>query len=323
MIKTGIIGCGKIANAHVQVLLQLTDAKLTAVCDVDETKRRQLSKKAGAAAYESYEEMLEAEKLDLVIICLPPALHGKCAIYCAEKGVNVFLEKPMGIDTADCEAIIKACKDNEVMLWVGHMQRYSKENRIAKELIASGEYGNVVSVSEVRTCAYPGPASPGWLMKREIAGGGIMYNFGAHTLDMLTYITGSKVKTAESSVSFFNADSENAAFGFLKFENGVSATFNLVGSCAVNRYEIVIYLTKGEIRIKPRKSISVCGTDGVFKKISENEELQGNDTENTWQYLQMRDVLEAVKSGEAKVGGEYGLEIVRCIEALYKSAEIN
>lgn len=319
MVNVGIIGCGKIANSHAQVLMQMPNVKVTAVCDISGTKSRQLAKKIGANSYESFQEMIRVENPQLVIICLPPALHGKCARYCANKGVNIFLEKPMGIDADDCKSIIAECKKCGVMLWIGHMQRYSRENQIAKELIDSGEYGELIAISEIRSCAYPGPASPAWLMDRKISGGGIMYNFGAHTLDMIKYISGSHVVCAESSVNFADGDSEDAATGFLKLQNGVVATFNLMGRCAVNRYEIVLYLTGGEIRIKPRKSVVACGRDGVFKKIADAEDVQEKRNE-TWQHLQLSDVIAALETGEVKVSGEYGLEIIECIESLYASA---
>ena len=320
MTDIGIIGCGKMANSHVTALMQFENVKIAAVCDTDMARASKLAKKTDANFYTSYEKMLEDESLSLVIICLPPALHGACTQYCARKGVNVFIEKPMGLTVDDCREMLSVCNENGVMLWVGHMQRYSKENQIAKELVDSGEYGKLISISEVRTCAYPGPASPEWLMNKNVAGGGIMYNFGAHTIDMVKYISGSKIVLAECNANFTETGAENAASGYLELENGVSVTFNLMGACAVNRYEIVLYLTNGEIRIKPRKSIVACTSDGVFKKIHDETD-EKNIAEETWQQLQLRDVIDSLGSGKAKVSGEYGLEIIEVIEKLYKSAE--
>ena len=313
MTNVAIIGCGKIANSHIQALKNMENVRIVAVCDINEEKSHSLAGKCGANAYTSYAELLDSEEIKLAIICLPPAFHLECTELCALKGVNVFVEKPMAITAGDCEKMIEVCKNNGVMLWVGHMQRYSPENRIAKELIDSGKYGKLLAISEVRTCAYPSPASPAWLMDRKISGGGIMYNFGAHTLDMIKFISGSKVLRAESSISFSEWDSEEAASGFLKLENGIAATFNLMGRCSVNRYEIVIYLSDGEIRIKPRESIMVCGRDGVFKEIH-------NTGCESWQYLQLCDVIASLGDGIAKVNGEYGLEIIEDIEKLYSSS---
>ena len=319
MVNVGIIGCGKVATAHINALLKIPEAKISAVCDVDEERCRKFAEKTCANAYTSYEEMTDKENLGLVIICLPPAFHGACVRYCAEKKINVFVEKPMGIDVSDCRSMIEICEQNGVMLWVGHMQCYSEENVIAKELIASGKYGDLISINEVRTCRYPGPVSPKWLMNKAVSGGGILYNFGAHTLDMVKYITGSKVVSVQCGVSLHEEGTENAASGMLKLENGVSVTFNLMGNCDVNRYEITLYLSKGEIRIIPRQSISVCGANGVFETISEaSEEATGK----SWQYLQLCDVIKATENKEAKVGGAYGLGIIQDLEMLYKSAGI-
>lgn len=317
MVNVGIIGCGKIATAHICALLEIPEAKISAVCDVDEERCRKFAEKACANAYTSYEEMTEKENLGLVIICLPPAFHGACVRYCAEKKIDVFVEKPMGLDVSDCRSMVEACEKNGVMLWVGHMQRYSAENVIAKELIESGKYGKLISVNEIRSCRYPGPVSPKWLMNKAVSGGGILYNFGAHTLDMVKYITDSRVVDAQCNVSLHEEGTENAASGMLKLENGVSLTFNLMGNCDANRYEITLYLTKGEIRIIPRQSISVCGDDGMFEEIPDADEER-----KSWQYLQLCDVIKATENKEVKVGGEYGLGIIQDLEMLYKSAGI-
>lgn len=324
MINVGIIGCGKMASAHINVLQQFDDVKITAVCDIDEAKRLATAETAGANAYADYAEMLEQEELSLVVICLPPAMHGDCVRYCAGKGVNIFIEKPMGIDTADCRLMIEACKENGVKLFVGHMQRYLRENQIAKALVESGKYGKLVAIHEVRQCQYPNPvSSPKWLMDRSVSGGGMMYNLGAHTIDMAQYISGSCVDIAECGVNFMEAGTENMAVGFLKLENGVAVTFNLIGSCSVSRYEKTLYLTDGEIRINPHLEVSVCGRDGVFETIADNAVIYANGDKDSWQYLQFCDVLAALKNGDVKVSGEYGLGIIETMEKLYKSAGRN
>lgn len=324
MINIGIIGCGKMAGAHINALLQFDDVKIAAVCDLDEAKRLTAAKTAGANAYSDYTKMLEKEELALVVICLPPAFHGDCVRYCAGKSVNVFIEKPMGIDSQDCRSMVDVCKENSVKLFVGHMQRYLRENQIAKALVESGKYGELVAIHEIRQCLYPNPvSSPKWLMDRSISGGGMMYNLGAHTIDMVQYISGSHASLAECSVNFTETGSENMASGFLKLENGVAVTFNLIGSCRVSRYEKILYLTGGEIRINPHLEVSVCGRDGVFETIADNAVIYANGDKDSWQYLQFCDVLAALKNGDVKVSGEYGLGIIETMEKLYKSAGRN
>lgn len=307
------------ANAHAFELMRIPNAKIAAVCDVDEVKRCELAEKTEAHAYADYVQMLKEEDLQLVMICLPPALHGDCTRYCAKAGINVFLEKPMGISADDCKAMIDACKENGVMLWVGHMQRYSTENRIAKRLIDSGKYGKLIAVNEIRSCKYPGDNSPKWLMDRNVAGGGMMYNLGAHTLDMAQFLGDSRICLSECSANFLDGGAENMASGFLKLENGVAVTFNLVGSCRIRRYQIELYLTEGQIRITPWEKVEAFDKDGNFEVIEETAHLYA-EREKTWQYYQLCDVISGVQNGKAAVDGEYGLKIIECIEALYHSA---
>ena len=319
MVNIGIIGCGKMAGAHIDALACIPSARIAAVCDVDEEKCRQFSEKSGAKAYTSYEEMTEKEDLQLVMICLPPGLHGDCACHCAGKGINIFLEKPMGVSSAECRKMIEACKKNGVMLWVGHMQRYSIENRIAKELIDSGEYGSLVSINEIRCCEYPKETSPKWIMDKKIAGGGMLFNLGAHTIDMAQFLGDSPVGLAECSMNFLACGMENMASGFLKLKNGTGVTFNLNGSCKGRRYEIDIYLTDGQLRIYPWERVEACGKDGAFRTVADTKALY-EEQKNGWQYHQLCDVIEGVEHREAAVSGEYGLGIIECIEALYRSA---
>lgn len=319
MINIGIIGCGKMAGAHIAALAHIPTARVTAVCDVDEAKRNELAEKTGARAYMSYVEMTEKEALQLVMICLPPGMHGVCARHCAEKGINIFLEKPMGIDSGDCRAMIEECKKYGVMLWVGHMQCYSLENRIAKEIIDSGEYGKLIAINEFRCCEYPKETSPKWIMDRKIAGGGMLFNLGSHTIDMAQFLGGSRVDAAACSANFLENGTENMASGFLKLENGVAVTFNLIGSCKHRKYQIELYLTEGQIRISPWERVEACGKDGIFKTVASTKEIYEND-EKGWQYYQLCDVVKGAETGTAKVPGEYGLAIIECLEALYRSA---
>ncbi len=319
MVKIGIIGCGKMANAHAFEIMRISDACISAVCDLDEVKRTEFAEKYGAKPYADYTEMTKSVNLDLVMICLPPALHGDCVRHCAQMGINVFIEKPMGIDASDCRSMIDECRKNNVMLWVGHMQKYSVENRIAKELIESGKYGKLVAINEIRSCKYPADTSPKWLMDRKIAGGGMMYNLGAHTLDMAQYLGDSKIRLSECSANFVDGEAENMASGFLKLENDVAVTFNLLGSCKVRRYRIELYLTEGQIFITPWEKVEACGVDGEIKLIKETSQLYA-DRKEAWQYHQLCDIISAVRNGEKVNSGEYGLGIIECLEKLYKSA---
>ena len=311
MFKLALIGCGIIGGSHIEAVDTIDDAKITAVCDISEENLREAIEATGATGYKDYKEMVEKEDLDLVVINLPHGLHGEATCFCAEKGINVFLEKPMGISSEDCQRMIDTCKKNNVMLWVGHPQRYLPENMYAKKLIESGELGELVSFTETRNVNYFSDARPRWFLKKELSGGGIMINLGAHCLDKIKFFTDSTVAEITGQVHIRDGyDVEDSAQAFVKMANGVTATFNLIGHTAAGKYENALFLTKGEIRTCGGV-VEYCGVDGEFKT-HECEDV-------SCMVYEMQDVIRVLREGASApaVDGEYGLEIIRAIKKVY------
>ena len=108
VLKTGIIGCGKVGDFHAKAYAGLEESSFTAVCDVSRERAEALAAKYGVKAYTDVREMCEKEKLDVVSVCTPHPLHAKAAVAAAECGCNVLIEKPLASSLADCDAIIEA-----------------------------------------------------------------------------------------------------------------------------------------------------------------------------------------------------------------------
>ena len=312
MIKAGLIGCGKISANHISAFEELQDAKIVAVCDLIEENLSVAIQKTGAKAYKDYREMLSKEKLDLAVITLPHSLHCEATCVAAEFGVNVFLEKPMGISVSECEKMIDICRRNNVMLWVGDPQRYHGGNIVAKELINSGEYGSLIAISETRCTNYFSESRPKWFLNKKTSGGGILMNLGAHTIDRIKYLTDSEICEVHGKIHIRDGyDVEDTAQVFGITENGVSVTMNLSGNAESGHYATYLYLTGGEIRITSYCSrVSACKADGVFEDF--------DVPQTPVMKAQIADVIRTLKSGEKPiVSGEYGKEIIRVIESIY------
>ncbi|MBQ7119470.1 MAG: Gfo/Idh/MocA family oxidoreductase [Oscillospiraceae bacterium] len=312
MIKAGLIGCGKISANHISAFEELQDAKIVAVCDLIEENLSVAIQKTGAKAYKDYREMLSKEKLDLAVITLPHSLHCEATCVAAEFGVNVFLEKPMGISVSECEKMIEICRRNNVMLWVGDPQRYHGGNIVAKELINSGEYGSLIAISETRCTNYFSESRPKWFLNKKTSGGGILMNLGAHTIDRIKYLTDSEICEVHGKIHIRDGyDVEDTAQVFGVTENGVSVTMNLSGNAESGHYATYLYLTGGEIRITSYCSrVSACKADGVFEDF--------DVPQTPVMKAQIADVIRTLKSGEKPiVSGEYGKEIIRVIESIY------
>jgi predicted dehydrogenase len=144
MLRAGVIGTGLIATLkHLPAWQRAGDtARVTAICDVDPERGREVAAKFGIpAAYSSTAEMYAKEKLDLVDICTPPATHARLAIEAVEKGAHVLLEKPMATSLAECDAIIVAAKKANRSVSLAHSDLFYPSFMKARQMVEAGAIG--------------------------------------------------------------------------------------------------------------------------------------------------------------------------------------
>lgn len=144
----GVAGAGYIANfAHLPPLAKIRGVNLAAVCDRDITAARAAAEKFGIPnVYTSLDEMLSAEKLDMVDVCLPPQEHKDALVTILKRGINCLVEKPLTVNTADADAVIALADEQGVKLHVTYNFSVVPAVIKAKKLIASGAIGDVVGV---------------------------------------------------------------------------------------------------------------------------------------------------------------------------------
>ena len=312
MISVGMIGTGIIAPNHLNAIKQHPDTTLVAVSDLVIERAKNAAEPFNAAVYTDYHEMLQKEKLDIVIINLPHALHEECTIACAKHHVNILLEKPMSVSAESCRRMIDACKEANVLLQIGHVQRYMPENRACRDIIESGELGDLVMINDMRTTNYFTPSRPKWFLSKEMAGGGIWMNYGAHALDKLCYLTGSRISSVTGSCTYHNAqyDVDGSAHVFAQTESGVTDTITICGYSVVPVYETMIYLTKGSLRM--------LNGDGLWKTSGDTYERIDTSSYPNPFIAQWEDFIDGVQHGKVKhCSGEYAAEIISHIESIW------
>lgn len=202
MIKFGMIGFGGIARSHKagHKLLENEgfNSELVAICDIrPEMFGTDMEINLGAAnvgnmdginLYTDIDEMLRKEELDAVDICLPSYLHADTAIKCLEKGLHVMSEKPMALNTADCDRMIAAAEKNGKKLMIGLCLRFEPMYLALKEIIDSKKYGRVKNVYFERLGGMP----MGWerWYHDPAKSGGIEFDLHIHDLDMARFLFG-------------------------------------------------------------------------------------------------------------------------------------
>jgi predicted dehydrogenase len=140
-MKVGIIGCGGIAPVHIQVYKGLEGVEVASLCDLSLERAKNLGVKFGVKnVYSDYLNMFEKEKLDLVDICTPVSTHVKIISAAAEYVPAILVEKPMGLNVADCDEIIREIDKHGCKLCIGHSQIFSLNIQKAKSMVDSGEF---------------------------------------------------------------------------------------------------------------------------------------------------------------------------------------
>ncbi len=192
-IRVGVVGCGRISNNHFNAISQYNeDLELVSVCDTDPVVLKEVLNEKKVSRYLNLSDMLDNEKLDLVILCTPSGLHPKQAILAAKYGVNVVSEKPMATKYSDGVAMVDACDSAKVRLFVVKQNRRNATLQLLKRAVVDGRFGQIkmvhLNVFWTRPQEYY-DAGGGWRGTWQFDGGAFM-NQASHYVDLVEWLIG-------------------------------------------------------------------------------------------------------------------------------------
>lgn len=189
MVKIALIGAGSMANRHAECYEALANVEIVAVADVRKECADKLAAKFGCKAYYSGEALIEEVKADAVDICIPTFIHACHAIKAMEKGMNVFIEKPVCINEEEADALLEAEKRTGAKVMVGHVIRFWEEYAWLKEAKESGKYGKIISAVFKRLSPSVTWAWENWFNTPERSGGASL-DLHIHDVDYMRYLMG-------------------------------------------------------------------------------------------------------------------------------------
>lgn len=156
VLNVAIIGCGVMGSLHARIYANIPKVKLVAVCDINSGSARKLANFHKTKYYLSYEEMLTKENIQAISITVPTAYHKEVALFCINWGVSAILvEKPLAPSVAEAKLIAEAARRKNVILTVGHIERFNPAVLKLKDLIKEGLLGNIVSIVVKRVGLFP------------------------------------------------------------------------------------------------------------------------------------------------------------------------
>lgn len=246
-----VLGLG-IGMAHADAAYASERADLVAVCDIDEKRLAKAQKKyAGVTAYTDFEQMLRDDRVEVISICLPSAMHADFAVRAMEAGKHVLVEKPLDITPERAQLIEDARIRTGMTCGVVHQNRFNVDMYPIREAMESGRLGRLIlgtfAVKWYRDQAYYD--NGGWRGTWEMDGGGSLMNQAVHTVDLMQWLMGD-VESVTSHTGIYNHDikTEDTTASLIKFKSGAVATF-VSTTCAYPGIstEICLYGTGGSV----------------------------------------------------------------------------
>ena len=191
-LKTGLIGCGKVAGLHAAALASSPLSRFTAVCGSTLQNGSEFAAKYGVRGYGDVGQMLEESGVEAVCICTPHPRHAEPAVAAASRGIHVLVEKPLASSLADCDRMIAAARGAGVKLGVVSQRRFYAPCRRIRSAIDQGNIGKPIlgSVAMYGWRDEKYYSSDPWRGSWTGEGGGVLVNQAPHQLDLLLWYMG-------------------------------------------------------------------------------------------------------------------------------------
>lgn len=336
MIGIGIIGCGKISQIrHIPEYLDNPEARIVACCDNNQERAAEIAARLGAKAYSSVDGLLSDPEVSAVSVCVANNAHCEVTVKALMAGKDVLCEKPMATTIEDCELMVRTARECGRKLMIGQNQRLAEAHAKARELIASGTIGKVLSFRT--SFGHSGPESwsvdPGrntWFFDRKVAVMGVMADLGIHKTDLIQYILGQRI--VATSARLVTVDKTGPDGELIGVDDNAICVYEMNGGAigtmtaswtyyGAEDNSTVIYGTEGNMTIYDidRAPIVIRKKGGEVIEIQSGQ-IQTNDNQTKSGIIDaFIDCL--VEDREPTISGQDVLAAMRAVFASIRSSE--
>ncbi|MFW6007049.1 MAG: Gfo/Idh/MocA family protein [Bacillota bacterium] len=336
-VKIGIIGAGNIGqNAHIPAYLNQDDVELIGVCDINKSRAEAVAEKYDMKyVTEDINELVQEDEIDAVSVCTWNNSHAEAVIAAAEAGKDILCEKPMAMNTDEADRMLQAVEENDVIFMMGFVNRFRNSAKYIKKLADAGKLGDIYyGKAELRRRR----GTPlGWFTDSSKSGGGPVIDIGVHIIDLTWYLMG-RPEPVSVSASTYNKfgnydiegvsrwealdtddlvfDVEDAAAGFIRFDNGASISFDV--SWAINGENTgtisKIFGDKAGAQIEPLKIFGKEENHLVDKTPVVGEDSNFDN--------EIRHFLDCIHKGEEPISpARDGVKVQKMLNGIYESAK--
>jgi len=273
--------------------------------------------------YQNYDSIRDNPDIDIVYVCLPVGMHAEYTIRAAKAGKHVMCEKPMAVSSAECEAMIAACRQAGKKLMIGYRCHFEPTNLEAIRRARAGEIGKLRYFRSEHGFNFGNPDA--WRLKKAMSGGGSLMDMGIYALNAARYMTGEEpsavyaVESTDKKDPRFREVEDRIAFE-LEFPSGVIGSCISMYSAAQNH--ILLMGDKGRIELEPATAYTGnklwVGNGHGDDKLEVTPRPGPGATQWAGQVDHLSQCV--LQNREPIVAGEEGLRDIRIVEAIYRSA---
>jgi predicted dehydrogenase len=224
MLKFALVGCGRIAKRHSELLGlgQIPNATLSAVCDIDEAKAQKLASQFGVPAFTDMHRMMTDADVDVVVILTESGRHAEHTCALAKYGKHIVVEKPMALSLDDADAMIRVCDLAGIKLFVVKQNRFNVPVVQLRKALEQGRFGKLVlGTVRVRWSRDQKYYDQDLWRGTWALDGGVLTNQASHHVDLLEWMMGDVESVyAMTTTALVNIESEDTAVVALRFRNG-------------------------------------------------------------------------------------------------------
>ena len=316
-IRVGFIGCGGNASGHIGRVLDIPEAEVVALCDVDQASLQRAKERHAQAAelpeFTHYQEMLEQIEMDAVEISTPHTLHFEQIMAALDKGLHVLTEKPMVCTVDHARQVIAKAEETGKILMISYQRHLQAQYRYVRNQIAAGELGDIQFISALQDQKWYQGTIGLWRQQMALSGGGQLNDSGSHLLDIALWMTGLEVAEVQAYMEYFDSEVDINSALSLRFGNGALGTIAVVGNSPTSGIweditiwgtKAVVYMRQGQIFYKTQYS----------NEVYEVNNLPGSTTPD-------QNFIDAILGrDQVQVPPECGLRVIELTEAAWASA---
>ncbi|MEX0938246.1 MAG: Gfo/Idh/MocA family oxidoreductase [Pirellulales bacterium] len=324
-LRLGVIGAGHLGRIHARLAAQLPGATLVGVADPDPTARAQVAEQLGVAVTPDYRAL--ADQIDAAIVAAPTTLHHDIAIELAARKIHLLVEKPLASDARQAAAIVRAAARSNIVLQVGHVERFNPALAVAQPHVSEPKY-----IDAVRCGGYT-------FRSTDV---GVVLDLMIHDLDIVLSLVRSPVRRVQALGLAVLGPHEDVAQARLEFDNGCVANLAASRVSYAGRREMQVWTPQGfaSIDFAAKSTTLVSAAEPIVEREFDQRQLSPAEKEHLKSHLfeevlpqrtaagidrnaladEQQDFVDSIRHGRApRVSGEQAAKTIALAERVLES----